>query len=186
MPGRYCNPLSGFLLIGFCAPLVLSAVARSEPARGEAAVELKQVKYDQLGDAIKAQRGKVVVVDVWGEFCIPCKKEFPHLVEMHHKYGEQGLVCMSVCIAIDDDNLKKDYPKALKFLTEQKATFPNFLLEDGWKVCDVKWDVKGVPLTFVFDREGRRARKFSNDDPDNQYEMKDVEALVQKLLPVKK
>jgi hypothetical protein len=42
-----------------------SAVAR--PAR-EGVVELKVVKYNGLVEALRSQRGKVVVVDIWGEF----------------------------------------------------------------------------------------------------------------------
>jgi thiol-disulfide isomerase/thioredoxin len=149
-------------------------------------VEIQVVKYEQLTDAVKAHRGKVVVVDAWGTFCAPCKEEFPHLVEMHKKYGADGLVCISVCIPFSDKNPLKDKPAALTFLTEQRAVFQNFLLENGWKVCNDKWDVSGVPVTFVFDREGRRVRKFNNDDPKSSYTMKDVEMLVQELLKSKK
>ena len=47
-----------------------SASAKSQPASQNAAsgVELKAVKYDQLAEAIQAQRGKVVVMDVWAEY----------------------------------------------------------------------------------------------------------------------
>ena len=46
--------------------------------------------------------------------------------------------------------------------------------------------IKGVPATFVFDRDGLRAKKFTNDDPDNQYDMTDVEKLVIELLRPRK
>jgi thiol-disulfide isomerase/thioredoxin len=171
-----------------CTYLVLCAGPTvAEPAKpAPAKVELKTINYAQLVEAVKAHRGKVVVVDVWGDFCVPCKKEFPHLVEMQRKYNGEGLVCISVCIATSDDDLKTDEPKALKFLTAQNAVFQNYLLEDGWKVCESKWKIKGVPATFVFDRDGMRARRFTNDDPDNQYDLKDVEKLVTELLRPKK
>jgi YD repeat-containing protein len=105
---------------------------------------------------------------------------------MHEKYASDGLVCISVCIPTSDSNPLKDQPEALKFLTDKIAIFQNFLLENGWKVCNDKWDVSGVPVTFVFDREGRRVRKFNNDDPKSSYTMKDVEMLVQELLKSKK
>jgi thiol-disulfide isomerase/thioredoxin len=149
-------------------------------------VDLKVIRYEQLIDAVRAHRGQVVVVDAWGTFCEPCMEEFPHLVEMQRKYGSEGLVCISVCIPRSDKAPLKDQPAALKFLTAQKAAFPNFLLENGWQVCNDRWDVSGVPVTFVFDREGRRARKFNNDDPKGQYDMADVEKLVVELLRSKK
>ena len=188
MTARDRARVCGFFLIGLCAWLVFcNRLSLAEPAKpAPATVQLKTIKYDQLVEAVKAHRGKVVVVDVWGDFCIPCKKEFPHLVEMYKKYSGDGLVCISVCIATSDDDLKKDEPKALKFLTGQNAVFQNFLLEDGWKIMETKWKIKGVPATFVFDRDGLRAKKFTNDDPDNQYDMTDVEKLVIELLRPRK
>jgi hypothetical protein len=60
-----------FLLI-VPAVWLVSPVGRTAPtaapAPREGVVELKVVKYNSLVEAIKAQRGKVVVVDVWGEF----------------------------------------------------------------------------------------------------------------------
>jgi len=38
------------------------------PVAAPAVVELQPVKYDQLVAAVRAQRGKVVVVDVWGVY----------------------------------------------------------------------------------------------------------------------
>src|SRR5690349_12369082 len=49
----------------------------------DAAVTLAVVKYDQLTAAIKEQRGKIVVVDIWSTSCRPCIAEFPNLVKLH-------------------------------------------------------------------------------------------------------
>jgi thiol-disulfide isomerase/thioredoxin len=185
MSDRYRSRLGGFILIGLIASVVFSLRGRAAPT--SPGVELKTVKYEQLTDAVKAARGKVVVVDAWGTFCPPCKAEFPHLVEMQEKYGADGLVCISVCIPTSDSNPEKDRPEALKFLTDKKATFQNFLLENGWKICNDKWGIEGVPATFVFDRDGRRVKKFnSGPDPETEYDMKDVEKVVVELLRPKK
>jgi len=58
-------------------------------------VQLKIVKYGELTEAVRVQKGKVLVVDVWADFCIPCKEEFPNLVRLHKKYAEKGLSCFS-------------------------------------------------------------------------------------------
>jgi hypothetical protein len=84
---------------------------------------------------------------------------------------------MSVTI---DELDRKD--AALAFLRSKRATFPNFLLDEDASLWQVKWDLKGVPAVFVFDRDGKRAAKFDGDDPDNQFTYADVEALVKKLL----
>jgi thiol-disulfide isomerase/thioredoxin len=144
-------------------------------------VELKAVRYAQLVEAVRAQKGKVVVVDVWASWCLPCKKEFPHLVELHRAHAGKGLVCISVSV----DEAETAGP-ALEFLKKQKATFANYRLDEEAGFWAERWDVKAIPIVFVFDRDGKRAAKFTLDDPDRQFDyQKDVNPLVNKLLAKK-
>jgi thiol-disulfide isomerase/thioredoxin len=144
--------------------------------KAEPTISLQVVKYPELQQAIQAQRGQVVVLDVWATWCGPCKKEFPHLVELHQRYGNDGVVCMSVSL---DEPKQRD--TVLAFLKSHKAAFPNYLLDEG----EAGWDklaLKGIPAVFVYDRAGQLARKFTNDDPDNQFTYADVEKFVQDLI----
>jgi thiol-disulfide isomerase/thioredoxin len=174
-------------LVLIASSLLLLAGWLGQPAApaqtpAAAAVELKVVKYADLIAAVRAQVGKVVVVDIWGEFCIPCKKEFPHLVDLHRRLADKGLVCMSVTI---DPNEPQKQAAALKFLQKVGATFPNFLLDENQKVWQSKWDITAVPAVFVFDRKGRRVAKFDNEDTDKPEPFtyqKDIEPLVEKLV----
>src|SRR5262249_37812095 len=122
-------------------------------------------------------KGKIIVVDVWATFCIPCMKEFPNLVEIHQQHAKDGVVCMSVSVD-DSDNREK----ALKFLQAKGAAFPNFLLDEDASVWQEAWKSKGVPIVFVFNRDGTQAGKFDSDDPDKQFSYKDVKAKVDELL----
>ena len=96
---------------------------------------------------------------------------------MHKHYGKDGVVCMSVTT---DEPERKD--AALKFLKSKGATFPNYLLDENASLWQEKWTLKAVPAVFVFNREGKRAAKFDNDDPDKQFTYADVEKLVRDLL----
>jgi thiol-disulfide isomerase/thioredoxin len=170
------------LLLALCAvPAVLARAPAPPEKPAPAEVTLKTVKYADLGAFIRAQTGKVVVVDVWGTFCKPCMKEFPHLVELHNKHADDGLVCVSVAI---DENEQEYRDKALAFLKKVNATFPNFMFED-LKVATDKLDLKSVPLVFVFNRAGRRAARFESDDEKSFNYEKDVTPLVEKLLAEK-
>jgi thiol-disulfide isomerase/thioredoxin len=175
-------------LIAFCALTGLAMVlvtggpgVTARPAAEKGKVDVKVVKYADLGKAIRDLKGKVVVVDIWATWCVPCKREFPHLVALHDKYAADGLVCVSVSM---DGPAKRD--NALKFLTSSKAGFPNYLLEEEMAFAFDRWDIKGIPAVFVFQRDGKRAAKFSADDPDKPFGYeKDIEPLVRTLLAAK-
>jgi thiol-disulfide isomerase/thioredoxin len=142
-------------------------------------VKLRAVSYHELGETVRAQRGKVVVVDVWADFCAPCKREFPNLVRLHERYAGDGLVCMSVSVDKADQ-----HTAALVFLTRQKATFPNYRLTDSDEVWQKAWKINGPPALFIFDRDGKRVARFDSEDDKKpfSYESAGVEAIVRKLL----
>jgi len=126
-----------------------------------------------------------VAVDVWATWCPPCMKNFPHLVGLHQKYRDQGLVCMSVSLDVTTADLPKAKEKPEAFLIKNKATFPNFLLDEHESVWQGYWKTGGPPLWFVFDRQGRRAGKFTSDDPDRPIDYDEIDRLLIKLLQAK-
>ena len=59
-------------------------------------------------------RGSVVVLDFWASWCVPCKRSFPWLNEMHTRYADEGLVIIGV-------NVDKDADEAQAFLEKYPA-----------------------------------------------------------------
>ncbi len=104
-------------------------------------------------------------------------EEFPHLVQMQERYGKDGLVCLSV-----NTDYVEDKNKALDFLTKQNATFANYLLDERSQFWQDKWDVNGLPLVFVFDRDNTRVGKFDVNDPKKPFDYANVENMVRRLL----
>jgi thiol-disulfide isomerase/thioredoxin len=139
-------------------------------------VELKTVKLNALLKEIAGLKDKVVVVDVWATFCVPCKEGFPHLVELQKKYADKGVVCVSV--SVDDSDA---HAAALKFLKKQDAAFPNYLLDEAPPAWQDHWDITAIPAMFIY-RDGKQLAKFTYDDPDNQFTHADVEKKVISLL----
>jgi thiol-disulfide isomerase/thioredoxin len=167
----------GIFMMVFAGWLVFASAAAAPP---DGTVELKTIKYPDLVKAVRSQRGKVIVVDLWGDFCAPCKREFPHLVELHQQYGDKGLVCMCMSVALDppaDPNSPAPPPNVLKFLVAKKATFANYWLNEDEQVWK-RFGIEAVPAVFVFDRQGRRAAKFTEN-----FTYADVRKVVEKLLP---
>ncbi len=139
------------------------------------AVRLDSVRYDDLAAEVKALKGKVVLVDVWGTFCAPCREKFPHVVALHGKYASRGLSVISVSVDLPDDADAKT--AAREFLVRQKATFRNVILSDPAEVWQAKWKVNGPPLLFLFDKAGRLAGRW-----EGKFDPADVDRKVAALL----
>lgn len=96
-----------------------------------------------------------------------CKREFPHLVEMHKKYADQGLAAVSV--ALDDPADTDARDSALKFLKARKATFTNLLLDEKAEVWQEKLGLAGPPRIYVFNRDGKYKKFEANDIDEGGY-----------------
>ena len=122
-------------MVGISALMIATTSSRAQAPK-DAKIELENVNFVQLEKAIAAHKGKVVLVDVWADFCLPCKKKFPHIVELSKTHGKDGLVVIS--LSVDELDKKSN---ALAFLKKNSATFQNFLLEDTDENKE-KWEKK--------------------------------------------
>ena len=137
------------------AAFTLGAAPTSSP---DETVSMKTVKYPDLVRTVRDLQGKVVVVDFWADYCLPCKKEFPNLVEMNRKYAKDGFAAVSV--DLDDPKKTEATESALQFLRSKNAEFTNLQLDEPLEVWSDKLGSNLTPLIFVFDRDGRLAGKF--------------------------
>lgn len=152
------------------------------PAADE--IKLTPIAYDDLLKTIASKnKGKYTVVDAWATWCSACKENFPHLVEMHAKYGDQGVATIS--LSLDDSTNKKALAEALKFLKEKKAEFPNYVLTENQDDAFEKLNVNGLPAVFVYGPDGKEIARFTYDDPNHQFEYPDVEKLIVEKLKKK-
>ncbi len=141
------------------ALFLLTAAPVDRPSPRPTPIEPRVVNHSQLMDAVKAHRGEVVVVYFWAEYSVPDKKGFPRLVALHQKY--QGRVAvLSVCL--DAGRLAHERREVLgrirRFLTAQRAAFPNYVLEEEYEVWMDRLKICSPPAVVVYDRTGRPSR----------------------------
>ena len=91
-------------------------------------------------------KGKVVIVDFWASWCVPCKDSFPAMNELVKKYGDRGLVI----IAVNADEVRADMDE---FLKKNPATFT--VVRDAAQKLVEKADVGTMPTSFILDRDGK-------------------------------
>ncbi len=117
-------------------------------------------------------RGKVVLVDFWASWCVPCRRSFPWLNEMQKRYGERGLVVIGV-------NVDSARSAAEDFLREVPAQFQ--IVYDPSGALASQYQVPGMPTSFVFGPDGKLV---SNHIGFQQTARDEREAELQRLLPV--
>jgi thiol-disulfide isomerase/thioredoxin len=120
--------------------------------------------------------GKVVWVDFWASWCVPCRRSFPWMNEMHRKYSAQGLQIVAV-------NLDMARALADGFLATTPAEFAIRFDPEG-KVAK-QFDVQAMPSSFVLDASGNVVAKhfgFKLADTD-EYERQIQAALSGEPIP---
>lgn len=91
-------------------------------------------------------RGKVVVINLWGSWCGPCRKEQPVLESLWREYKTRGVQFLGL-------NLRDQLAAARTFRDEFKVTYPSWIDESSQLAFKLKAQV--LPTTYVVDREGR-------------------------------
>jgi thiol-disulfide isomerase/thioredoxin len=163
-PPRMAAALLVAPLLGFFALQTPKAAAPDAPAEGP--VALQEMKYDDLGKLIRSHKGKVIVVDFWADYCVPCKKAFPHLVEMHNKFDKKKVAIISVTVdpREDADQIAEKRKAIVRFLEKNKATMTNVWLDEPAAVWQEKTGINAVPFMYVFDKDNRFIKKLDGDE----------------------
>jgi thiol-disulfide isomerase/thioredoxin len=152
---------------------------KAKPAAAK--VELRSLSWNELEKKVLTNpKAKLIVMDVWATWCGTCKENFPHLVELHKKYADKGLSCVS--LSVDDPTDKRAVADAVAFLKEKNAVFTNVLLNEEQGVAFEKLEVGAIPAVFAYDPSGKQLARFTLDDVDNQFTYEQVEEFVKKAL----
>lgn len=122
------------------------------------AVELKTLegKSFQLAEL----RGRVVLLNFWATWCIPCRSEIPELNNMHRDLEARGLSVVGVSTYDGPDGVRA-------FWNDIKQDYPVLL---GDQSVEAKFAVSGLPTTFILDREGRIRAKIVGERRRDSFE----------------
>ncbi len=103
-------------------------------------------------------RGKVVLLDFWATWCIPCRQTIPKLNALHRKYGERGLVVLGLTDFegnIEGRNATRAEETAyLRQFKRQKSIAYGFAVSDD-KETARGYGVVTIPTAVLLDRRGR-------------------------------
>jgi len=100
----------------------------------------------QLEQALAENNGKVIYLDFWASWCVPCRKSFPWMNKVQVEYASQGFKVISV-------NLDANYDLAQKFLQENPASF-SVIYDSKGKIAK-HFAIQGMPSSMLIDRYGQ-------------------------------
>ena len=138
--------------------------------------------YDKI---VASNKGKVVVVDCWATWCVPCRKAFPETVKLAQTYADKGVVVVSLCF---DDPVKGQVPDKVKeFLVKQDAQFENLVSSldisaDGADVFDIAEGA--LPHFKIYGKDGKLFKKFESGE-DKEFTHEQIEAAVKAAIKAK-
>ena len=94
---------------------------------------------------VEQYAGKVVVLDFWASWCVPCRRSFPWLNSMQAKFADRGLVIVGV-------NLDMERADAERFLEDYPAEF-SIIYDDNQELARA-YGVVAMPSSYVIGRDG--------------------------------
>lgn len=119
---------------------------------------------------LTAHKGKVVIVDFWASWCVPCRRSFPWLNEMQAKYADQGLVI----IGVNEDTSAEE---VAGFLADYPAHFE--IVRDNEGALATEYGVVAMPSSYIIDRDGKVVTRHLGFKTKL---MDEYEATIQKIL----
>jgi thiol-disulfide isomerase/thioredoxin len=172
------NAITGMFLIGVLAVLyvIISALVTTERGPLDAVAVGTMSEFRTLSDApgqplnelrtgsgetvtLADRRGKVTLVNFWATWCAPCVIEMPYLNELQGRYGSDDFEVITV-------SMDRQFEDAERFFEEHQLTHLELYFDPSMSIAFSVMGPgsRGLPLTILYDRNGREIGRVSFAD----------------------
>ncbi len=96
-------------------------------------------------------KGKVVLLNFWGTWCPPCRREIPDLVSIHNESDGKDYVIVGIVLERDVENAEKNVGD---FANKNGIGYLN-IIDKTQSIARAYGGINAVPTTFVIDKKGK-------------------------------
>jgi thiol-disulfide isomerase/thioredoxin len=115
-------------------------------------------------------KGRVVLLNFWASWCPPCRDEFPSLERLQKKLGGKDFTVLAISTSDSQSGVER-------FLGGRSPVF-DILMDDDGKVS-AAFRARGVPVTYLLDRQGRL---LAGKTGPQQWDSPEMEALIKQAM----
>jgi peroxiredoxin len=112
---------------------------------GQRAPDFTLTSVEGTQVSLQQYQGKVIFLNFWATWCIPCREEMPALEKLHQTYQAQDLVVLAIDLKESPDQVKA-------FFEKHALSFPSLIDPNG--VVFRAYAVTGMPTTYLIGRDG--------------------------------
>jgi thiol-disulfide isomerase/thioredoxin len=124
---------------------ILTACAHATPSRDAPLAPVEGRLLDGTTLHLEALRGRVVLLDVWATWCVPCARTLAEYARLERELGRDALRVVAMSIDEDDEDVRRYLARSSLDLT---------VLRDSGGTVAERLGVRAIPTTFVVDRAG--------------------------------
>lgn len=119
-------------------------------------------------------KGKVILLNFWATWCPPCVKEMPSMQRLYDQFPKQDFEIVAIS-AGESQAAVESFMMGL----ETELTFPILLDEQGRTFKD--FGIRGLPMSFLFDREGKLIKTISGSrEWDEEREIQLIKSAIER------
>ncbi len=119
-------------------------------SKGNPLPSFEYKNYEGATTSLADLKGKLIYIDIWATWCVPCKSQIPYLGKLEERFQNQNIEFVSISI----DN-PKDEDKWIAMIEDNQMGGIQLIADKAWKSSIVNdYLIRGIPRFILLDEKG--------------------------------